>query len=133
MAEACQFPALLATLLHTHNLRPPPFLLFPLSCVHVSGRCGLSSSGDCGAVSLFSLRICSSTHHPAASGSPPADRWWPGPSYLSSQQALASLQRVPTPLTALPDNLPVWVVKCRRIIIMLCWVMFHKVAKCRGV
>lgn len=68
---------------HTHNLRPPPFLLFPLSCVHVSGRCGVSSSRDCRTVSLFSLCICSSTHHPAASGSPPADRWWPGPPYLS--------------------------------------------------
>lgn len=46
-----------------------------LACgLHVSSRCGVSSSRDSGTVSLFSLHICSSTHHAPASGSSPADR-----------------------------------------------------------
>ena len=53
--------------------------------------------------------------------------------FPNNKHSARSLQRGPTQLTALAGNLPVWVVKCRRIIIMLCRVMFHKAAKCRGV
>lgn len=48
----------------------------------VSGRCGVSSSWDCRTMSLFSLQICSSTHHAAASGSTLVD-WSCGPGHLT--------------------------------------------------
>lgn len=117
--------------------------------LHVSGQCGVSSSWDCGTVSLFSLRICSSTHHSAPSGYSPADR--------RRTVAKATLPNL-APTTpagcccylrytaqwhntmqpaALLGNLLVWVVQCvcimQCITILLCRVMFHKVAKCRGV
>lgn len=67
-------------------LQSPWALLFPLSfqhkvCVsfsvcwlHASGWCGVNFSWACGTMSLFSLCICSGTHHAAASGCTPADR-----------------------------------------------------------
>lgn len=119
--------------------------------LHVSGRCGVSSSWDCGTVSLFSLRICSSTHHAAASGYSPADRWrtvakttlpnlapTAPASWLAA--AICTIQhsgKVQWQPAALLGNLLVWVVQCACIMqcitILLCRVMFHKVAKCRGV
>lgn len=75
---------------------------------------------------------------------------WPKPPYLTSHQplllagwlaaAICTIQhsgKVQWQPAALLGNLLVWVVQCACIMqcitILLCRVMFHKVAKCRGV
>ena len=64
----------------TVTFGPAPFVLAwsaPVFCfwLHASGRWGVDLNWGCGTMSLFSFRVCSSTHHTVASGSTPAD--WP--------------------------------------------------------
>lgn len=111
---------------------------------HASSQCGVSSSRDCGTVSLFSLRICSSTHHVAASGSSPADRLSTAAEAtlpnLNTNQPLYTIQHCGSvqhsslhfQVICLCGLLSVCAL-CNVIIILLCKVMFHKAPKCRGV
>lgn len=66
------FPVTLSSPLFYHKVFMC-LISFSTCRLHVSGRCGVSSSWDCRTVSLFSFQICSSTHQAAASGSTLAD------------------------------------------------------------
>lgn len=110
---------------------------------HVSTRCGVSPSRDCGTVSLCSLRICPSTHHATTSGSAPADgrhttAQATSPNLVATDSAASSRRErhsgtVPAQPTVLPGNSPVWAVKCVHYAMYYRTAALGEVAKSRGV